>query len=189
MRIGKLSSVAGTFIATTLLIAGCSDDGARQAASPLDDQEVGALFGMGTNVCIENASSKTVPITIDQADTRTGDNPLGPGGRFCAEGTFSGGQDVVMRLDLGAGNRAVWINATNLSIGEPRFYLLQEWESDSSNCIYQGFASMEEKVTEDAILQYAVKRLPDTDWKEFRVTLRDSTRPQRQSTRVACDQV
>ena len=189
MRIEKLVAGAGAFIAMTLIIAGCSDDGARQAASPLDDQEVGALFGSGTNVCIENKSTKAVPITIKKADTRTGDNPLGPGGRFCAEGTFSGGQDVVLKLDLGSGNHAMWINATNQSLGEPRFYLLQEWEYDNSNCIYQGFASMEEKVTEDAILQYAVQRMPDTDWKEFRVTLRDSTRPQRQSTRVACDQV
>lgn len=188
MRIGKLSSVAGALMAMPLFVAGCSDDGARQAASPLDEQEVGALFGSGTNVCIENNSTQTVPITIRQADTHQGDNPVGPGGRFCAEGTFSGGQDVVLKMDLGASNRAMWINATNQSLLYPRLYVLQEWGFQSRNCIYQGFAPMEEVVTEDAILQYSVKRMPDTEWKEFRIILRDSTRSPVVSTREACDQ-
>lgn len=189
MKLGKLSWIAGSFIAMTALVAGCSDDSARQASSPLDDQEVGALFGTGTNVCIENKSSKSIPITIRRADTSDGSNPLQPGGLFCAEGTFTGGQDIVLKLDLGAGNRAMWINATNQSLISPRFYLTQETSSGGRNCIYQGFSEQEEVTTTDAILEYRVERLTDTNWKEFLVTVKDSPRSQVANVQAACDMV
>ena len=190
MKLGKLTWIAGSFIAMTALVAGCSDDSARQASSPLDDQEVGALFGTGTNVCIENKSSKSIPITIRRADTSDGSNPLLPGGLFCAEGTFTGGQDIVLKLDLGAGNRAMWINATNQSLISPRFYLTQETSSGGRrNCIYQGFSEQEEVTTTDAILEYRVERLTDTNWKEFLVTVKDSPRSQVANVQAACDMV
>ena len=176
MKLGKLTWVAGSFMALTALATGCSDDSDRQASSPLENQEVGAVFGKGTNVCIENKSSKSVPIDVRLSDSRGGSNPLQPGGLFCAEGTFTGGLDVVMRLDLGAGNRAMSINATNQSLLNPRFYLIQTTPSGNRNCIYQGFSEQEEVTTADGILEYRVERLPDTEWKEFLVTLRDSPR-------------
>lgn len=188
----KRASLASSLIALALIgltVSACGEETKRAAAAledsgtsssaPLNDAKAGALFGMGTEVCVQNSSTKTLPVSIRQADTSTGDNPLRPGTMLCVEGTYSGGLDVVFTLKMGAGNYDTYINATNQSVGEPRFYLLQSVPSQTGgrHCIYQGFRSMEENSSNDGVLEYTVKRLPDTNWKEFQVVLRDDPNP------------
>lgn len=193
-----------THVFTVLMLSACGDETERSAAAvedntqessdPLSDANVGAFFGSGTNVCVKNSSSKTLPVTMKKADTSTGDNPLTPGGKLCIEGTYGGGQDVVFFLNLGDGNYDMSINATNQSIGQPRFYLTQLLANPASradlvSCIYQGFASMEENATNDGVLEYTVRRLPDTNWKEFELTLRDDPNPSSTGKTKLCDRV
>lgn len=157
-------------IGLALLLSGCTGSVERSAA----------ILGIGSKVCIENRSSRTIPVTLKTVDTHTGSNPIPPQGGLCAEGTFSGGLDLVAGLDLGPGNLPVWINVTNQSVGYPRLALIQKWGSgsgDLSNCMSQGFAAMETVTTNDGILEYTAVRLPDSEWKEFRLTLRDDPNP------------
>lgn len=180
------SLIALVFIGLT--VCACGDETERSAAAlednlqnssaPFNDVNAGALFGSGTEVCVQNSSTKTLPVRIKQADTSTGDNPLRPGTMLCVEGTYSGGSDVLFTLTMGEGNPDMRIQATNQSLGQPRFYLLQDDPNAYSfHCIYQGFASMEENSSNDGVLEYTVKRLPDTNWKEFQVVLRDDPNP------------
>ncbi len=182
--IGVMVSACGD---ETERAAAASEDSTQESSDPFNDTNVGATFGMGTNVCIKNLSSRTLPVTMGRFDTSRGDNPLPPGKKLCLEGTYSGGQDVDFNLTLGKGNRDIIISARNQSIGWPLFYLSQE--DNQYSCIFQGFASMEENAAHDGVLEYTVKRLPDTNWKEFELTLRDDPNPSSTGKTKLCPEV
>lgn len=193
MKRAKLAKSVITLVAIGLMVSACGDETEREAAAlqdstqeltqessdPFNDTNAKAIFGSGTNVCVKNSSSKSLPVTLRTFDTSRGDNPLPPGKKLCIEGTYSGGTDVSFTFKLGEGNADVRIQATNQSIGQPRFYLFQDPGNPSFTryCIFQGFASMEENASNDGVLEYTVKRLPDTNWKEFELTLRDDPNP------------
>lgn len=83
------------------------------------------------------------------------------------------------------------INATNQSLGQPRFYLFQDMVNPSftRSCTFQGFASMGENASHDGVLEYTVMRLPDTNWKEFELTLRDDPNPSTTGKTKLCPEV
>lgn len=202
----KRATVAKSLIALVfigLTVSACGDDPERAAAAlgdnaqnssaPSNDVSAGALFGSGTEVCVQNSSTRTLPVVIRLADTSTGDNPLRPGTMLCAEGTYSGGQDVAFALKLDEGNHNMYVNATNQSVGQPHLYLVQRRDpsngADPRNCIWQGFASMEETSTNDGVFEYNDTRLPDTKWKEFQVVLRDDPNPSTTGKTKLCPEV
>lgn len=47
---------------------------------------------------------------------------------------------------------------------------------------------MEENITNEVLLKCTVKRLPDTQWKEFRVTLQEDPNPSATGNRERCTQ-
>jgi hypothetical protein len=205
MKLAKLAKSVITLVAIGLMVSACGDETDRSAAAlqdstqestqestdPLKDTNVEAVFGSGTNICVKNSSSKSLPVTLRTFDTSRGDNPLPPGKTLCIEGTFSGGQDVFFTVNLGEGNSHMRVNATNQSIGPPRFYLVQVPVNSpyGRNCIFQGFTSMEENASNDGVLEYTVKRLPDTNWKEFELTLRDDPNPSTTGKTEPCPEV
>ncbi len=48
---------------------------------------------------------------------------------------------------------------------------------------------MEENASNDGVLEYTVKRLPDTNWKEFELTLRDDPNPSTTGKTEPCPEV
>lgn len=186
--IGVMVSACGD---ETERAAAASEDNTQESSDPFNDTNVGAIFGMGTNVCVKNSSGKSLPVTMRTFDTSSGDNPLPPGKKLCIEGTYGGSTDVSFTFKLGEGNSNVRIQATNQSIGQPLFYLFQDLVKPSFTryCIYQGFASMEENASNDGVLEYTVKRLPDTNWKEFELTLRDDPNPSTTGKTEPCTEV
>lgn len=205
MKRAKLAKSVFALVVIGLMVSACGDETDRSAAALQDstqeltqqstdllkDTNVEAVFGSGTNLCVKNSSSKSIPVTMRTFDTSSGDNPLPPGKTLCIEGTFSGGTDVAFAIKLGEGNSNMRIQATNQSIGQPRFYLLQDVVNPSYTrlCIFQGFKSMEENASNDGILEYTIKRLPDTNWKEFELTLRDDPNPSTTGKTTPCPEM
>ena len=168
------------------------------AEPPVADEPTDAIVGSGgnrgTRVCVVNQSPKEVVVfwrVFDSADS-VEETWLDRGGRSCAEGTSGTGDDVRGFLGRRYRDGVHWdnlqIQATNKWFGYPKLWLVQKKpRGDAGGATAMGarcydgegagFSVNETQSYDSGWLTYTVKRENDTAWKEFVITVTDTTRP------------
>jgi hypothetical protein len=142
-----------------------------------------------TRLCVTNlATVAPVAVNWERSDTSDRSGVLPTGGVVCGEGWFSSGNDVVARIDLEAPLRTKWAMGNNAFLQTPHLVLAEaggkylpegQWCSEVA-----GDAAPD--TWDDGILRYTLTRLPDSDWKEFTLTVEDSQSPTPDTAPRAC---
>ena len=149
------------------------------------------LFNKSTRVCIRheaNLPSGSVDIKFTHADTSDSGwlVPNGERKKRCAEGRErhgdkGGGWDVKGTLEFpffGTYNAGEYLfMASNPEIGSPTLQVNMTGPVKSYCSIKEGFSVGEKSTFDDALFHYTIERLPDSNWKEFEITIRDSLSP------------
>lgn len=123
-----------------------------------------------TNVCVDNQSGVTLSVTFTTYDTRQRDtSELRNNVKTCAEGTFIGKPDVTGTVAKAGGGETVSFAARNYMMGYPQLQLGDK----SGRCGYYDpdFGVGNTRVADDGNLRFTVTRDPDTNWKQFRITV------------------
>lgn len=189
--------VAGVLIAAiaTLLTTACGGQSDRSAGpeseAPLESTEsvapsseptdgpAGSSGNLGTRVCVINESTRyRLFVTFSKKDSETGAGTVAYGEQGCAEGTFGSGGDVVGRISPDKELQTVTFGAGNPWIGKPYNSLAYNSNNIGYRCTSKdGFDVNEERIWDDGVMRYLVKRLPDGTWKEFQIIVSDSQDP------------
>ena len=191
----------GVLLALTavLLTTACGDQEQRSASSeseaPLMSSEsdsaaptsepteepVGSGGNLGTRICIINESTRYRPfVTFSKKDSETGAGTVAYQEQACGEGTFASSTDVEGRISPDKALRTLNFYAKNPWIGKPSsaFAYADGPGFRYDRCVSQeGFDVNEERIWDDGVIRYAVKRLPDNNWKQFTITVTDSQDP------------
>lgn len=199
--------VAGVLIAAiaTLLTTACGGQSDRSAgpeseapqvttesvapSSEPTDGPAGSGGNLGTRVCVINESTSYRPfVTFNWKDTETGAGTVAYQEQACAEGTFGSGSDVSGTLSPDKAMRTLRFDASNPWIGAPISVLWYTSNGGSFLCTSKGgFAVNEERIWDDGVIRYAIKRLADDRWKEFTITVTDSQNPATDGNQRMCD--
>jgi len=125
-----------------------------------------------TNVCVDNQSGETLSVTFTKYDTRQRDtSELRNNVKTCAEGTFLSTPDVAGTVAKAGGGETVSFAARNYAISYPQLELVD----GLGRCGLSGdFSTGDTRVADDGNLRFTVTRDPDTDWKQFRITVSPS---------------
>ena len=202
MRLERPSArTAGVLLALTavLLTTACGNEEQRAAASasevPLVSTEsdpaapsgvptegpVGSGGNLGTRICIINESTRYRPfVTFSKKDSEIGAGTVAYQEQACGEGTFGSSTDVEGRISPDKALRTLNFYAKNPWIGKPSsaFAYADGPGFKYDRCVSQeGFDVNEERIWDDGVVRYAVKRLPDNNWKQFTITVSDSQDP------------
>ena len=89
------------------------------------------------------------------------------------EGTFFLGNDVEGAIVFAPPLGSVRMTASDPWAGLPEAFL----KVDGTVCAGGGMSENTEHVWDDGVLEYSVKRLPDGQWKDFRVMISPSAQP------------
>lgn len=156
-------------------------DVASSAPLPTENAAPVKVWGFrSSRICIENRDEVGVwrnYVDWTKFDTNTGSSSVF-GESVCAEGSFAGGLDVVGELHLSDGTRSNFLDATtqafNAAAGPP-WLVVQRPGSDERTIRLGEGESLTQPIRLEAPgmppRQLRVKRLANTDWIEWRVTV------------------
>jgi hypothetical protein len=135
----------------------------------------------GSRVCVRNETGEPTGLVVDfsKADTSNGGTlrAIGEDQERCAEGTFFAGNDVIGKIYLpksGANNYD--FSATNPWFGLPSADLKQS-SGSARYCIAGEFKEQAGSTFDDGIYAITFERLADSNWKEFKLTIKTTSQP------------
>lgn len=158
--------------------AGCGGaiNTVRSAAGEDDTVDTPATLGgnLGTRVCVSNELDAAFEVYFGRADT-SDSGEVSPGGRRCGEGTRFLGTDVGGDMNFADGAvRTVRFFATNPWAGPPELDLL-DMDGLTGPCeMSASHPQVEGKKCIKFEREFELRRLEDTNWKEFLITVRNS---------------
>jgi hypothetical protein len=188
-------------LAGVMVLTGCSSDdvsrGAAAEETPVPEVESGSVFEeprvgstassdtvVGVNFCVINQSSRQAKVNLRGVGTSDNESRnLSRGDRVCAKGDALIGKDIdgAISIDgvgetmtLEASRPALWLSWVRLT--QPAF----------EQCSYVSYFQNGGSSREDGVMNYAVKRLKDTDTTNFQLTLLDAKRPSKDGAIVKC---
>jgi hypothetical protein len=196
----------GGLLALTLVLAGCGGDAERSAAAvdEFDSDNVvvvdevgeveasadvvtednpvgdGAFWLRGTRTCVRNETGSPTPtiyVTFTKADSGASGflNAAGYEQERCGEGTDAVADqfDMKVKIYFGKDGAADYeFLAQNPQFGWPQAIL-----QSSHQCLSGGFEEGDSAVFDDGLYAFTVSRKPDTKWKEFLVTIKETSNP------------
>lgn len=180
----KTSSVISlAFMATllTLALGGCSTNNPQLENQSTTQTPEAGLFSKDTNLCIQKGSSSHITISWDTRgragiNSTQGEGKLLPGAQLCGEGSR-----VPVKVTFPSGFATV-VEAQNPSIGYPivAFYSGDHFSYYSGDkLVITGVEYASAYYSEGETVNSNVEghhittlRLPNTDWVNFRVTIK-----------------
>jgi major membrane immunogen (membrane-anchored lipoprotein) len=189
----------GGLLALTVLLTGCGGNVERSAAgvgeptadTATEDTPVadGAFWLRGTRTCVRNETGSPTPtiyVTFTKADSGTNGflNAAGGEQERCGEGTDAVADQFDMKVKIyfgkdGAANYEFW--AQNPQFGWPQAIL-----QSSHQCLSGGFEEGDSATFDDGVYAFTISRKPDTKWKEFLVTIKETSNPSNDGRARAC---
>lgn len=164
-------------------------DPASPSGDPTDEP-VGSGGNLGTRICIINESTRYRPsVTFSKKDSETGAGTVAYQEQACGEGTFGSSTDVEGLISPDKQLRSLSFYAKNPWVGKPSsaFAYADGPGFKYDGCVsHEGFDVNEERVWDDGVVRYAVKRLPDNNWKEFTITVSDTQNPSANGVQRDC---
>lgn len=150
-----------------------------ETGGPIDRLTSGG--NKGSRICVRNEAGEPNGIVVEftKADTSNGGTlrAAGDDQERCAEGTFFTGNDVIGKLYLPTfGSKTYEFSATNPWFGLPSANLKQS-SVNARYCIAGEFDERTGSTFDDGLYAITLQRLVDSNWKEFKVTIRNSSQP------------
>jgi len=163
--------------AGVLVLAACSSDDTARSAAPMEDTDadmnVQFGFSKSTRLCVINRSSNNIEVKFTKKDNTNGEGSLRSGSEACGSGTFSQGDDLTGTIYVPKWSRSYSFGAVNTTGGIPSAELQPDGCPQSRSVYFENASA----VKTDDVLQFTTKRLRDTDFKEFTITVADESRP------------
>lgn len=176
MRSSFLAPVLALSVAS-LLLSSCSSDTENRDAAPLgsSEEQLNVEFGFSksTRVCVINKSWTSIEVTFTRKDNSNGEGSLNPGDQACGDGTFMDGDDITGAIRVPKWNRTYTFGAVNTNGGIPSAALQVDGCPETRSTYFENASG----TNMDGVLKFTTKRLKDTSFKEFTITVSDEAKP------------
>jgi hypothetical protein len=166
-------------------------DGELTAGAATEGNSVGdgAFWLRGTRTCVRNetgAPTPTIYVTFTKADSGTSGflNAAGDEQQRCGEGTDAVADqfDMKVKIYFGKDGAADYeFLAQNPQFGWPQAIL-----ESSRQCLSGGFEEGDSATFDDGVYAFTISRKPDTKWKEFLVTIKETSKPSSDGKARSC---
>jgi len=188
----KRTCVALAACLPLLFASACSSEPTTQtatsgspAATTADAGVAGKEAGnLGTRVCVINNTSLNASVTFPRKDTAQ-EGSIPPGGTKCAEGTYGVGSDVVGVISWDDSSWKTEFAASNPWIGSPKAGVYERSPDNTLMCTETSYGVNDSTSGDNGIVRVTMKRVADTDWKQFELTLAPSEKPSADGSRTA----
>ena len=152
---------------TAAVLAGCASTPTSTPTPSAGVSREAGILSIGTNVNVLNSTGEAITVAADVSDTNQGMGVVQPGETASAEGTnfeadvkltvtFNDGTSMkfeALNPPWGAGwpvLQTEWCRERSYKADETKFWFIQQYKNSAQH----GFT---------------IKRLPDDDWKQFRI--------------------